>query len=72
MLLFRSEAELKLWCMQRGVQRGELLTLEQTWELAKRWYHNRLDTSYHGRSLEQAQQIFREVGLTAPFWFIPS
>ena len=70
MLLFRSEVELKSWCMQRGVQRGELLSLEQTWELAKRWYSNRLDPNYRGRSLDQAQQIFRDVGLSAPFWFI--
>jgi hypothetical protein len=56
--------------MQRGIQRGELLTLDQAWTLSKRWYGNRLDPEYRGRSLDAAQQIFRDLGLTAPFWYM--
>jgi hypothetical protein len=68
MLFFRSEADLEAWLQARNAQRGAILSLSQLWQLSKRWYHNRLDVEYHGRTLEQAQEIFREVGLVASFW----
>jgi hypothetical protein len=44
------------------------LAPRQVWELAKLWYHNRLSPDYHGRSADQAADIFRQVGLTSEFW----
>jgi hypothetical protein len=70
MLFFRSEEEVAAWRQARNVLTGETMTLAQLWELAKRWYGNRLEASYHGRSLDKAQQIFRELGFTAPFWYL--
>jgi hypothetical protein len=68
MLLFRSEEMVERWCRRIGVERGETLTPEQVWELSKLWYHNRLSVDYHGRTAEEAEKIFRQVGLGSEFW----
>jgi hypothetical protein len=68
MLFFRSEADLQAWLQAKKAARGATLAMSQLWELSRRWYHNRMDVAYHGRTLEQAQEIFREVGLVASFW----
>jgi hypothetical protein len=72
MLLFRSEAWIDKWCKRNQLQRGEILTINQGWELSKLWYHNRMSVEYHGRSAEQAEEIFRQVGLISEFWYIQS
>jgi hypothetical protein len=68
MLFFRSEADLEDWLGTKKAVRGETLTVSQLWHLSRRWYYNRLDVEYHGRTLEQAQEIFKEVGLVSSFW----
>jgi len=68
MLLFRDEAHLGNWCQRQGRPRGEIVSPAQVWALAKAWYHNRLDPTYSGRSLAEAEAIFRKVGLTSSFW----
>lgn len=68
MLLFRSEEGIDRWAAERGVARGESLSLERTWELSKPWYGGRLDPAYRGRSAAEVEAIFRRVGLTSAFW----
>ena len=68
MLFFRSEADLKFWLQAKDYTLGATLRVSQLWHLSQRWYHNRLDVDYHGRSLEQVQEIFDEVGLVSDFW----
>ena len=68
MLLFQSEEWINVWCQRNNLKRGEVLTIQQVWELSKLWYQDRLSLDYHGRSLEQAEEIFRQVGLTSAFW----
>lgn len=68
MLFFRSEETLKQWLASRHAERGAVLSIPQLWELSQRWYHNRLASEYHGRTIEQVQEIFKEVGLTSEFW----
>jgi len=68
MLFFRSEADLNAWLMAKIASRGATLTVSQLWQLSQRWYHNRMDVEYHGRSLEQVQGIFKEIGLVSDFW----
>jgi hypothetical protein len=68
MLLFRSEEHIRKWCKRKDLPEGEVLTPEQIWELSKLWYHNRLSVDYHGRTAEQAAEIFRQAGLQSPFW----
>ena len=68
MLFFRSEEILNEWLTTRNAKRGAVLSVDQLWELSQRWYFNRLDPDYHGRSMEQVQELFQKVGLTSEFW----
>ena len=70
MLFVRSEEALDQWLVSKKAERGAVLTLSQLWELSQRWYHDRLSPEFHGRTVEQAQNIFKEVGLTSEFWRI--
>jgi len=68
MLFFRSEEALNQWLASKHTERGAVLSIPQLWELSERWYHNRLSPEYHGRTMEQVQEIFKEVALTSSFW----
>jgi hypothetical protein len=68
MLFFRSEEALNQWLASRHAQRGAVLSIAQLWELSQRWYQDRMSAEYHGRTVEQVQEIFKEVGLTSEFW----
>ncbi len=68
MLLFRSEEHLQRWLDEREAGRGATLTMDQQWRLAHTWYSNRPDPNWRRRTPEEAQQVFRELGLTGPFW----
>jgi phosphoribosyl-ATP pyrophosphohydrolase len=68
MLLFRSEEWVDKWCKRNNLERGKALSLQQVWELSKLWYHNRMLLEYHGRSMEQVAEIFKQAGLTSDFW----
>jgi len=68
MLLFQSEEWIDKWCQRNDLARGEVLTIQQVWELSKLWYGERLSLEYHGRSTEQVAKIFRQAGLTSIFW----
>jgi hypothetical protein len=57
-----------VWCERTGQPRGETLTLAQTWELSQLWYHDRLQPDFHGRTADEAQQIFQQMGLMSPAW----
>ena len=56
------------WCGVTGHSRGEVITLEKTWELAQGWYWNRMQADYRGRTKAEAQQILEDIGLTGAFW----
>ena len=70
MLFFRSEEALKDWIALRNARRGAVFTIPQLWDLSQSWYHNRMSPEYHGRALEQVQELFKEAGLTSKFWQI--
>ncbi len=70
MLFFRSEETLEQWLGSKQVARGAVFTLPELWRLTQRWYRDRMSPDYHGRTLEQVQEIFREAGLTSSFWNI--
>jgi hypothetical protein len=70
MLLFRSEEWIDKWCQRNNLERGEVLTITKVWELSKLWYQDRLSLDYHGRSVEQAAEIFKQAGLTSAFWVV--
>ena len=68
MLLFRSEEHVKRWCEKENMAFGAILSLEQQWELAKAWYHDRLDPGWRRNTTEESEKIFSDLGLTSPFW----
>ena len=68
MLFFRSEESLNEWLETKKAAHGATLSTDQVWVLSQLWYHNRLSPEYHGRTMEQAQEIFEGLGLTDPFW----
>jgi hypothetical protein len=70
MLFFRSEDEVAAWQGERNVRTGAILSLPQVWELSKRWYGNRLAREFRGRTAQEAQGIFRALGLTDDFWYV--
>ena len=70
MLLFRSEEWVDKWCQRSNLERGEMLSIQQVWALSKLWYGNRMSLEYHGRSMEQVAEIFKQAGLTSKFWYL--
>ena len=70
MLLFRSEEWVDKWCKRNNLERGEMLSIQQVWELSKLWYGNRMALDYHGRNMEQVAEIFRQAGLMSKFWYV--
>ena len=68
MLFFRSEEALNEWLDARHVTRGAIFSIPQLWALSQRWYGDRMSLNFHGRTMEQVQEIFREAGLTSGFW----
>jgi len=71
-LLFRSEEEIGRWCRSQGCARGASLSLETVWQLAKRWYKNRMEPGFRGRTLAEATAIFQDLGLRGDFWRGPT
>ena len=60
--------DLETWCQEQGRERGGVISLETCWRLAHAWYHDRLDRSWRRRTLEEAQALFDELGMTGEFW----
>jgi hypothetical protein len=47
---------------------GELLPVEQVWQLSKLWYRDRLSPEFTGRTIAEAHSIFERLGLQSQFW----
>ena len=56
------------WLASRRIERGALMTLDQAWQLSRRWYGTRLRNDFRRPTDDEARAIFAEVGLTGPFW----
>jgi hypothetical protein len=68
MLLFRSEEEVQAWCERHGRARGAVLGGATLWDLARRWYGDRLDPDWRPRTPAASQAVLASVGLTGDFW----
>jgi hypothetical protein len=44
------------------------MTIEQAWELSKKWYGTRLDPDFRRPTIDEAHAIFASVGLVGDFW----
>jgi hypothetical protein len=67
-LTFRGERDVYHWCDQHRVTKGQVLPINQVWELAKLWYGYYLDPDWQRKTPEFAERIFTRVGLTSAFW----
>jgi len=69
MLFFRSEEHVEKWCKDWRFEGGAVLRLGQCWELARTWYGaDRRDHEWRRFTPQEAQEIFRRLGLTGAFW----
>jgi hypothetical protein len=78
MLLFRSEerrseerrheAHIDRWCKAWRLQRGAVLSVELAWKLADAWYRDRMSAEWRRRTVDEAHELFRVLGLTSEFW----
>ena len=60
------------WCGRAGLARGETISLDQCWRLAKAWYADRLEPGWRRKTPEEAQAVFAEIGLMSDFWRLRS
>ena len=73
MLCFRSEAHLDKWLADWHLARGEVLSLEQCWRLARAWYSpDRRAANWRRNTAEEAETLFARLGLTSSFWSLHS
>ena len=68
MLFFRSEDALNDWCNDRQYPRRPAATLPQLWQMAVKWYSERLSVQAHRPDVNEIRQIFARIGLTDAFW----
>ena len=68
MLLFRSEEHIARWCAFRELPHGGTMTPEQCWRLARGWYADKVKPDWRRKTLEEAEALLADIGLTGPFW----
>ncbi len=68
MTLFRSEEHVDRWSEMTGISKGAVLTPAQGWELARRWYADRLDHGWRRKTPDEAEAVFAGIGLNGSFW----
>lgn len=44
------------------------MSLVTMWQLARIWYSDRLDPDWRRKSVAEAEDVFRELGLSGDFW----
>lgn len=56
------------WCAFRRIPRGEVISLDRCWELAKRWDIDRFRLDWRRKTVDEMEAIFEAVGLRGQFW----
>ena len=67
-LFFSSYSEIGGWCARHGFPRGEVIDIAAGVALAREWFGDYLEPTWRRKSRDEAQQLFRSLGLTAEFW----
>ena len=68
MLLFRSEEHARSWRDARGFMGARTLSLETGWRLARAWYARKLEPDWRRHTVEEAEALFADLGLSGDFW----
>ncbi len=71
MLLFRDEQQVERWCLERGIDKGDVRPLEQVWGFAAEWYSRHGDPGWRKWSVREAADLFARHGLTGAVWSLP-
>jgi hypothetical protein len=56
------------WCDRHGIERGEVVLIEQVWSLGRAWYARHADPDWRKWTGAEAAAIFEGVGLRGTFW----
>jgi hypothetical protein len=67
-LFFASDREIDDWCVRHAFPRGEAIAMATGVGLAGEWFGDYLEPTWRRKTPEEAQQVFRSLGLTSPFW----
>jgi len=65
MRLFRSEEHARRWTQSPAYT---VLTLKQAAQLAREWYATKLTPDWRRHTAEEAESVFRRLGLDMDFW----
>ena len=68
MLFFRSEEQVQEWCEIHGYPMQPLVSIDQLWGLATRWYSTRLEEDSQRPQPDELRRIFADLGLESDFW----
>jgi hypothetical protein len=68
MLFFRSEEQVRVWCVERSYPIRPLATLDQLWGMAKTFYGTRLQENTRRLQPDEIRSIFAGLGLHDDFW----
>ena len=72
MLLFWSEEHIEKWGKDWKLPRGEVIPLDKCCRLAHAWYSpDRRAPEWRRRTIDEAESLFAELGLTSEFWRLP-
>lgn len=69
MNLFRSEEHIERWLAGRAP--GRTIELTTLFDLADRWWADRLSPAWRPHTREENQAILDGLGLTGEFWRLP-
>ena len=72
MSLFRSEEHVRRWLRANDHELGAVVPLTQVWALARAWYADPRHTNWRPRTRDESQSVLTSVGLTGPFWQLPT
>jgi len=68
LLPFHSPPDAAAWAARHRLPLGEVISLNQTADLARRWYGGHADPDWRKWTMQEAQAIFHAVGLRSDFW----
>lgn len=68
MLLFRSEDHATRWRERARPVASTTLSLDKAARLAHAWYRDKLSDDYRRHTADEAEAIFRDLGLDREFW----
>ena len=72
MLLFWSEEHVEKWCKDWDMSPGEVIPLDKCCRLAHVWYGpDRREPEWRRRTVDEAEELFSQLGFTSPFWRLP-